>query len=140
MDTARHKLASRGVGHRQTHHTGRRDFGASVRAGCSHKEAVADGHREQMNGTFFATAKADLEQGISEVLNARDTLRDHYGALFIQQPAAPKVYQCSGGSDSSIVGMLQVIESSTSQNVAELFDLEEPVRGRPPEDGTEDQN
>ena len=31
----------------------------------------------------FVTAKADLEQGISEVRNARDVLRDHHGALFL---------------------------------------------------------
>ena len=48
--------------------------------------------------------KADLEQGISKVQNAHDTLRDHYEASFVQQSAAPEVYLGSGGAGSSIVG------------------------------------
>merc|ERR1712136_381107 len=68
----------------------------------------------------FAKAKADLEQGISGVQKALDTLRNCYGASFAQQPAAPGVQQSSGGAGSSIIGMLEVIESDFSKNLAEL--------------------
>merc|ERR1712012_1154399 len=68
----------------------------------------------------FAKAKADLEQGISGVQKAIETLRNYYGASFVQQPAAPEVHQSSGGAGSSIIGMLEVIESDFSKNLAEL--------------------
>ena len=55
--------------------------------------------------------------------NARDTLRDHHGALFVQQLASPEVYQSSGSSDSSIDGMLEVIERAFSKNVATFYPL-----------------
>ena len=55
----------------------------------------------EVEGKFCATAKAELEQGNSEVQNARDTLREHHVALFIQQLAAPDVYMSSGGTGSS---------------------------------------
>ena len=66
----------------------------------------------QMNDNIFAKAKADLEQGISGVQKAIETLRNYYGASFVQQPAAPEVHQSSGGAGSSIIGMLEVIETS----------------------------
>merc|ERR1712064_21522 len=69
---------------------------------------------------IFAKAKADLEQGIAGVQKALDTLRNYYGASFVQQPAAPEVHQSSGGAGSSIIGMLEVIESDFSKNLAEL--------------------
>ena len=50
-------------------------------------------------------AKANLEQGISKVQNARDTLRDHHEASFVQQSAAPEVYLSLGGEGSSIGGL-----------------------------------
>ena len=68
----------------------------------------------------FAKAKANLEQGISGVQKALDTLRNYYGASFAQQPVAPEVHQSSSGAGSSIIGMLEVIESDFSKNLAEL--------------------
>ena len=69
---------------------------------------------------IFAKAKADLEQGIAGVQKALDTLRNYYGASFVQQPAAPEIHQSSGGAGSSIIGILEVVESDFSKNLAEL--------------------
>jgi len=69
---------------------------------------------------IFATAKADLEQGISGVQKALNTLRNYYGTSFVQQPAAPEVHQSSGGAGTSIIGILEVVESDFSKNLAEL--------------------
>jgi len=69
---------------------------------------------------IFAKAKADLEQGIAGVQKALNTLRNYYGASFVQQPAAPEIHQSSGGAGSSIIGMLEVVESDFSKNLAEL--------------------
>ena len=48
---------------------------------------------------IFATAKADLEQGILGVQKA-----SYYGASFVQQPADPEVYQSPGGPDRHLLG------------------------------------
>jgi len=69
---------------------------------------------------IFAKAKADLEQGIAGVQKALNTLRNYYGASFVQQPAAPEIHQSSGGAGSSIIGILEVVESDFSKNLAEL--------------------
>merc|ERR1712227_879743 len=69
---------------------------------------------------IFAKAKVDLEQGIAGVQKALDTLRNYYGASFVQQPAAPEIHQSSGGAGSSIIGILEVVESDFSKNLAEL--------------------
>ena len=73
--------------------------------------------------TNFATVKAELEQVNSEVQNARDTVRDHYGGVFVLQLAAPQVYKRSGGTGSLIVGMPGMIESVFSNYGAELSPL-----------------
>ena len=73
----------------------------------------------QMNGKFVMV-RADLDQGISEVQNALDTLRDHQGASFVHQSAAPEAHLSSGGAGSSTVGMLEVIESARSPNSSAL--------------------
>ena len=39
---------------------------------------------------IFAKAKADLEQGVAGAQMALNTLRNYYGASFVQQPAAPE--------------------------------------------------
>merc|ERR1712209_252713 len=69
---------------------------------------------------IFATAKADLEQGIAGIQKAMGILREYYGASFVQQPDAPEVHQSSGGAGTSILEILEVIESDFSKNLAEL--------------------
>jgi chromosome segregation ATPase len=73
---------------------------------------------------IFAKAKADLEQGIAGVQKALMILRDHYGTSdevsLSQQPARPELHQNSEGAASSIIGILQVVESDFSKNLAEL--------------------
>ena len=48
---------------------------------------------------------------------ARDNLRDHHGSSFVQQLAAPEVFQSSGDAGSFITDMFQVIEHHFSQNL-----------------------
>ena len=68
-----------------------------------------------MNGTFSPN---HLEQGISRVQKAIDTLRNYHRASFAQQPLAPEVHQSSGGAGLSIIKTLEVIESDFSKNAA----------------------
>jgi len=65
-------------------------------------------------------AKEDLEQGILGVQKALTTLRNYYGSSFVRQPAAPEVHQSSTGAGTSIIGVLEVVESDFSKNLAEL--------------------
>jgi len=69
---------------------------------------------------IFATTKEDLEQGIAGVQKAMGILREYYGASFVQQPDVPEVHQSSGGAGTSIIEILEVIESDFSKNLAEL--------------------
>merc|ERR1719383_506240 len=69
---------------------------------------------------IFATTKEDLEQGIAGVQKAMGILREYYGPSFVQQPDAPEVHQSSGGAGTSILEILEVIESDFSKNLAEL--------------------
>merc|ERR1719401_210913 len=77
----------------------------------------------------FVQAKADLEQGLSGVRKALSVLRDYYGgasASLLQdgqgessdQPAQPELHSKASGSGSSIVGLLEVVESDFAKNLA----------------------
>jgi len=78
----------------------------------------------------YDTAKADLEMGISGVQKALGVLRDYYqgsaalvqnGAkfdAFMQQPAAPQQHNKAGGAGSSIIDILEVVESDFTKNLA----------------------
>ena len=68
----------------------------------------------------LATTKASREQGISEVQKTFGTLRNYTEISVVQQHAAPDVYQSSCGTGSSIIGMLEVMESYISKNLEEL--------------------
>ena len=69
---------------------------------------------------IFATTKEDLEQGVAGVQKAMGILREYYGPSFVQQPEALEVHQSSGGAGTSIIEILEVIESGFSKNLGEL--------------------
>lgn len=66
----------------------------------------------------YVQAKADLEQGLAGVQKALELLRTYYGeASFVQQPAVP-IHAKSVGAGQSIIGVLEVVESDFSKNLA----------------------
>jgi len=88
-------------------------------------QAEMDKIREEENAAFVVT-KADLEKGIDGIRMALKVLRDYYNAddaALIQddqgQPAVPQNHEKSSGAGSGIIGMLEVIESDFSKNLAE---------------------
>merc|ERR1719327_72867 len=74
----------------------------------------------------FAQTKADLEEGLDGVRMALKILKEYYakegGASFIEvkhhQPAGPAGHTASSGAASGIIGMLEVVESDFSKNLA----------------------
>ena len=51
---------------------------------------------------------------------ALETLRDHHGASFVQESAAPEVNKSSGGTKIDRSGLLDIIDSNSSLTRAEL--------------------
>merc|ERR1712203_733425 len=81
----------------------------------------------------YVEAKADLEQGLDGVRQALGVLRDYYGGAgssaallqngadlhtVMQQPAAPELHEKASGAGSSIIGILEVVESDFANNLA----------------------
>mmetsp|Transcript_4080 Transcript_4080/g.11917 ORF Transcript_4080/g.11917 Transcript_4080/m.11917 type:complete len:695 (-) Transcript_4080:97-2181(-) len=66
----------------------------------------------------FAKSKADLEQGLEGVKIALKVLREYYAK-------SGKAHSAAEGAGSSIVGMLEVVESDISQSLAGLVATEE---------------
>jgi len=81
----------------------------------------------------YETAKADLELGLSGVRKALGVLRDYYGgggaaaamlqdgasiSALMQQPAMPELHSKAQGAGTSIVGILEVVESDFATNLA----------------------
>merc|ERR1712127_155072 len=69
----------------------------------------------------YTQAKADLEQGLTGVRKALQTLRDYYGsASLIQetQPAKPELHSKSTAAGGSIIDILEVVESDFATNLA----------------------
>lgn len=67
----------------------------------------------------YVKAKADLELGLSGVRQALSVLREYYGsAAFVQQPAAPTTFTAKAGAGTSIVELLEVVESDFAKNLA----------------------
>merc|ERR1712217_900424 len=75
----------------------------------------------------YVQAKADLELGLEGVRKALSVLRDYYGgaAAFVQQPAEvapqperPELHEKATGAGSSIIGILEVVESDFASNLA----------------------
>merc|ERR1719229_1128482 len=79
----------------------------------------------------YATAKEELELGLSGVRKALGVLRDYYGgsaaALLqggegfraaMQQPEMPKMHSKATGAGTNIIGVLEVVESDFAKNLA----------------------
>merc|ERR1719394_80171 len=76
----------------------------------------------------YQTAKADLELGLTGVRKALSVLREYYGSAafvqdgkfdaFMQQPAVPEKHSKATGAGTSIIGILEVVESDFANNLA----------------------
>jgi len=100
-------------------------------AALAKEQAELDQIRSEQHADYVA-AKKTLEDGLSGVQAALETLREYYGngdaslvqddaqsfTAFMQQPAAPQKHEKSTGAGQSIIGMLEVIESDFSKNLA----------------------
>jgi chromosome segregation ATPase len=85
------------------------------------KEQAESDKWRQDSSAAFRVAKADLTQGLTGVRKALQTLRDYYGsAAFVQQPMPPmpETHSASSGGASSIIGILEVVESDFAENLA----------------------
>jgi len=91
-------------------------------------QAESDKIRKEENAAFLE-AKADLEQGLEGVRMALKVLKDYYASgeatasltqVEAWQPAAPETHEKSSGAGSSIIGILEVIESDFAKNLAEV--------------------
>jgi len=94
--------------------------------------------RQETHATFVQ-AKADYEQGLAGVRKALVVLRDYYAtadeAAFLQgskesirslmqQPAKPETHAAAAGSGTSIIGILEVVESDFATNLAKAESAE----------------
>jgi chromosome segregation ATPase len=100
-------------------------------AALSKLQAEMDSIRAEEHGAY-TKAKADLEEGLTGVRNAISVLRDYYSgassASMLQedsdadavaaQPAAPETHTKATGAASSILGLLEVVESDFAKNLA----------------------
>merc|ERR1719265_1052337 len=99
----------------------------------SKSQAEMDNIRRQQH-TEYVQAKNDLELGLEGVRKALSVLRDYYGgsagasaamlqnsgefAAMMQQPAMPEQHSKADGAGSSILGMLEVVESDFAKDLA----------------------
>merc|ERR1719189_1197675 len=74
----------------------------------------------QEENSDYVTAKADLELGLNGVRKALSVLRDYYANedAFVQQPAMPEKHTKATGAGTSIIGILEVVESDFAKNLA----------------------
>jgi len=82
----------------------------------------------RVESTAFVQAKADLEMGLEGVRKALGVLREYYGsgaassAALLQgdeeQPALPEKHDKASGAGTSIIGVLEVVESDFAKNLA----------------------
>jgi len=98
-------------------------------AALTKEQAELDKIRQETHADY-ATAKADLELGLSGVRQALDTLREYYGGAaamlqddskfgaLMQQPSKPEIHSKSQGGGESIINILQVCESDFATNLA----------------------
>merc|ERR1711933_453072 len=83
------------------------------------KQAEMDKIRQEENAAF-EQAKADLTTGLTGVRQALTVLRDYYAsdAALVQQPAMPVLHTKATGAGTSIIGILEVVESDFATGLA----------------------
>merc|ERR1719189_3161556 len=83
------------------------------------KQAEMDKIRQEENAAFLQ-AKDDLTTGLTGVRQALTVLRDYYAddTALVQQPAMPAVHTKAGGAGTSIIGILEVVESDFATGLA----------------------
>jgi len=91
----------------------------SALADVAKSTAQLDSVRREENAAF-KEAKTDLEQGLKGVRMALKVLKEYYSsnAALVQQPALEAGHSKASGSGSSIVGMLEVVESDFGKALA----------------------
>jgi len=84
----------------------------------------------QESHAAFVQAKADLEEGLEGVRKALSVLREYYGgsasmlqnsndmSALMQQPSAPSLHEKASGAGTSVIGILEVVESDFAKNLA----------------------
>jgi len=87
-------------------------------ATVAREQARMDKIRQESHADYVQ-AKADLELGVSGVQKALSVLRGYYAkaAALVQQPELPETHTMAGGAGTSIIGMLEVVESDFSKNL-----------------------
>merc|ERR1719367_357543 len=82
-------------------------------------QAEMDKIRQEENAAFVQ-AKADLTAGLTGVRQALSVLRDYYAsdAALLQQPAMPALHTKATGAGTSIIGILEVVESEFATGLA----------------------
>jgi len=91
----------------------------SALADMSKSQAELDAVRREENGVFKQT-KSDLEQGLKGVRMALKVLKEYYSssAEFVQQPALEAGHSKAEGAGSSVIGLLEVVESDFGKSLA----------------------
>merc|ERR1719401_2681628 len=80
-------------------------------------QAEMDKMRKEEN-TIYVKSKADMEQGLEGVKLGLKILREYYAK-------EGKAHEASEGAGTSIIGLLEVVESDFSKNLAEMVATEE---------------
>merc|ERR1719189_3046833 len=82
-------------------------------------QAEMDKIRQEENADFMQ-AQSDLKMGLEGVRKALGVLRDYYASddAFVQQPAMPQQHVKASSAGTSIIGMLEVVESDFATGLA----------------------
>jgi len=78
----------------------------------------------------FVQAQADLTAGLSGVRQALSVLRDYYAdsAALVQQPDVPTLHSKATGVGTSIIGILEVVESDFAKGLAKETSQEDDAK------------
>jgi len=92
-------------------------------------QAEMDKIRQEENAAYVQ-AKEDLTLGLSGVRQALSVLRDYYAsdASLMQQPAMPVQHTKASGAGTSIIGILEVVESDFATGLAKEESQEEDAQ------------
>jgi len=99
-------------------------------AALTKQQAEMDKIRQEQHADY-TTAKSDLEAGLSGVRKALGVLREYYGSAAaamlqsssnlgddMKQPAMPESHAKATGAGTSIIGILEVVESDFAKSLA----------------------